>query len=364
MTPELLAVLVSAVSAWLVCALMLPVVRRHATRTVITSAVAPDRAGRTPVPLLGGVAVMAGAVVGIALALRLLAPGVPELLHAWQWITVCLCLSCVGLIDDVAPLRVLPRLAVELVLAVLLVLVIAPPAITGVGPVDLALTVTAFILLVNSVNIMDNSDLALTLPMIAIMATATLCLLAGAHVVSAIVAAATAGTLCAFVPWNAPPARLYLGDAGSLPVGAVLAGLSLVLLSEPPTATGSIATSSGLASLLVVAGLLLVPVIDTTVVAGSRIAHGRSVAAGGVDHVSHRLVRAFAGTGHGPARAAIVLASIASAAGMTSVALAWSLISPLTAASVLTTLGVGAVAWSWSQPHDASPVAVPELATS
>jgi UDP-GlcNAc:undecaprenyl-phosphate GlcNAc-1-phosphate transferase len=93
-------------------------------------------------------------------------------------------------------------------------------------------------------------------------------------------AAALAGMSLGFLRHNFPPARIFLGDAGSLTLGFLLAALGLKL--DLPVADVWVRVT--------VAFLILgVPVFDTALVVVSRRRAGRPVMVGGTDHTSHRL---------------------------------------------------------------------------
>ena len=87
-----------------------------------------------------------------------------------------------------------------------------------------------------------------------------------------------------FLIYNFNPAKIFMGDCGSLFMGFTLGGLSV--LSTNTTAEAS----HVLLSLLIPVGALVVPIFDTTLVSYQRASHGRSIAQGGRDHSSHRLV--------------------------------------------------------------------------
>jgi UDP-GlcNAc:undecaprenyl-phosphate GlcNAc-1-phosphate transferase len=89
-----------------------------------------------------------------------------------------------------------------------------------------------------------------------------------------------AGALLGFLYWNRSRARLFMGDSGSLFLGATLGGASLVPVFHAP---------SPIQPALVVVMVLLVPLFDTSFVLVLRRAAGRSATRGGTDHVSHRL---------------------------------------------------------------------------
>jgi UDP-GlcNAc:undecaprenyl-phosphate GlcNAc-1-phosphate transferase len=91
-----------------------------------------------------------------------------------------------------------------------------------------------------------------------------------------------AGALLGFLYWNRPTARLFMGDSGSLFIGAMLASTSLVPLFD-----SSVSLSN---PMVPVALILTVPLSDTAFVLVLRRLAGRSATKGGTDHVSHRLV--------------------------------------------------------------------------
>ncbi len=95
------------------------------------------------------------------------------------------------------------------------------------------------------------------------------------------VPAAFSGATLAFLRVNLPPARMFLGDAGSLTIGFA-AGLSTIALAN---------ANSGPRSVLVLVGPVAVAMFDTSLVVVSRLRAHRPVQVGGTDHFSHRLLR-------------------------------------------------------------------------
>jgi UDP-GlcNAc:undecaprenyl-phosphate GlcNAc-1-phosphate transferase len=92
----------------------------------------------------------------------------------------------------------------------------------------------------------------------------------------------TAGATLGFLVWNKSPAKIYMGDAGALFLGVLLA--TLTVRFEPNTQTQ-------IGSFLIPVLLLAVPILDTTVAVLSRIRRHLSPFQGGQDHLSHRLIR-------------------------------------------------------------------------
>jgi UDP-GlcNAc:undecaprenyl-phosphate GlcNAc-1-phosphate transferase len=113
--------------------------------------------------------------------------------------------------------------------------------------------------------------------------TCALPILSGDQFLIAALATVTAGATLGFLIWNKSPARIYMGDAGALFLGVLLATLTIRLNPDTQTQIGSYFTPIF---------LLAVPILDTSVAVLSRIKRHISPFQGGQDHLSHRLIRA------------------------------------------------------------------------
>jgi UDP-N-acetylmuramyl pentapeptide phosphotransferase/UDP-N-acetylglucosamine-1-phosphate transferase len=181
-----------------------------------------------PTPQGGGLAVIAATAFAVTFV-------APESSAAYAMVLAAtLCLALLGMIDDLRPIPVIPRLALQaLTIAFLLVMLPTQLRIVPVIPVWIERPLLALGLLwyVNLVNFMDGLDwmtVAEMLPMTA--ALATFGLMNEAPTAVLWIALALAGALLGFAPFNRPVARLFLGDVGSLPIG-LLTGWSLFELA-------------------------------------------------------------------------------------------------------------------------------------
>ena len=186
----------------------------------------------TPTPQGGGIAVMTATALATALAEFLGAPGpggaIPIVLAA------AFCLAAVGMVDDLRPIPVLPRLALQFA-AVVLLLATLPPQLRILEAVPLGLErgllMLGLLWFVNLVNFMDGLDwmtVAEMLPMT--LALTAFAWLGEAPADILPIALALAGALAGFAPFNRPVAQLFLGDVGSLPIG-LLTGWCLLELA-------------------------------------------------------------------------------------------------------------------------------------
>jgi UDP-N-acetylmuramyl pentapeptide phosphotransferase/UDP-N-acetylglucosamine-1-phosphate transferase len=187
----------------------------------------------TPTPQGGGIAVMAATAIAAALTGLLGAPypndAIPIVMAA------AFLLAAVGMIDDLRPIPVVPRLVSQLA-AVTLLFAILPAQIRILEAIPIALErallVLALLWFINLVNFMDGLDwmtVAEMLPMTAALAAFAFFGEAPSDVLP--IALALAGALLGFAPFNRPVARLFLGDVGSLPIG-LLTGWCLLELAS------------------------------------------------------------------------------------------------------------------------------------
>ena len=258
-------------------------VRRLAPRV---GAVVPPRADRwhsAPTPTMGGVAIFVG--VAVAFGVAALVPGFLGPVERWLPVAAAATgMFLVGVLDDRLQLSPVAKLVASLAIGAFLVSALVSSVPEPGVPVLLVLLATVwFAGLCHAVNLLDNMDgLAAG---VTLVAAAFLAGLFNADLGLPLVAflVATAGSLAGFLYWNRPKARLFMGDSGSLFLGAAVGGAALVPVLG---ATGGALLEP---SVLVVC-VLVVPLFDTGFVLILRRLAGRSATRGGTDHVSHRLV--------------------------------------------------------------------------
>jgi UDP-GlcNAc:undecaprenyl-phosphate GlcNAc-1-phosphate transferase len=257
-------------------------VRRYASAIGAVVPPRPDRWHRAPTPTMGGIAIAVAAVVGFAAILA--RPALVAAPMPWAAVLLAaLAMFVVGLFDDRLQLSPLAKLVASLVIGAFLVFALAGAQPDGAMPLGYTLVaIVWFAGLCHALNLLDNMDgLAAG---VALIAAAFLAYLLGDQLGRAMVVllVALSGALLGFWYWNRPTARLFMGDSGSLFIGAILAGASLV-----PVFHNRIALTSPALPVLLI---LVVPLFDTAFVLILRRLAGRRATKGGTDHVSHRLV--------------------------------------------------------------------------
>jgi UDP-GlcNAc:undecaprenyl-phosphate/decaprenyl-phosphate GlcNAc-1-phosphate transferase len=224
----------------------------------------PRKIHREAVPYLGGVAVLAGTTAGLVFfpsQLVLVAP-------------LMLVITALGLADDIWHASVLAKLVGETGVAIAGVKLGFSWHLTDSSALNGVLSVIWMVGLSNSFNLLDNMD-----GLSSTVAATSLVMVAALVPVSAPVAVPLAGAVVGFLIINRPPARMYLGDAGSLMIGFGVALASIAAANS----------RHGLHSVVLLACPVAVAIFDTSMVIVSRLLAGRPVQLGGKDHFSHRL---------------------------------------------------------------------------
>ena len=269
-----------------------------------------------PTPLLGGVAIYAAIWIALLLISRLelarqyiFLPDTTGELALIFLSTVVLIL--VGIFDDRTTGGIPPwaKLLGQLLAAAIVLAAGVRFQVFGLLPLDLILTLVWLVGISNAVNFLDNID-GLSAGATAI-AAAFFFLLASANgqYLVAIMALAVAGGCLGFLRYNFNPAVIFMGDAGTLFLGFLLAIIGAKLQLGP----------TGWWGLLAAVLILILPIFDTTFVTLNRLRTGRRVTQGGKDHTSHLLVRR--GLPH--RQAVLVLYTVALAGGGAALALTW-----------------------------------------
>lgn len=274
MNPFLPWILLALIAAYVITALLTPVVRRWAVQSGCVSRPQQDRWGRRVVPRLGGLPIGLAFIGAIAWA-SLQNP------QMWGLLAACLLTLLVGMVDDFRCVPPNVKLTFQ-VIAGCLVVSSGVQVDFGSSWLAIPLTIGWLVLVMNAFNLMDNMDgLSAGIGVIAAGFCTWHALGADNQADVAIASASLLGGTLGFLQYNLPPAKIFMGDTGSQILGLGLGALSLLQTWHQP---------ARLLGLLALPTLLLaVPIFDTLFVTVQRIAHGRHPFQGGTDHLSHRL---------------------------------------------------------------------------
>ncbi len=276
------------VATFAVVGVLTPIARKIAIRQEVFDA--PNVAHKThkePVPYLGGVAIILGIGL-VSIAAFIVRDGSSK--NFWLETSVmgpALILGIIGLWDDLRNLPPLPRFIAQTAAGIFTSVVLIAADTVGTPTssrfLDAVITTLWIVGICNSINFFDNVDGGAA-GTIAVSSTA-LAILAfnGDQYLITALATVTSGAMIGFLLWNKSPARIYMGDAGALFLGILIATLTIRLHPDAETKWTSFATP-----IL----LLAVPIMDTSVAVITRLRRKVSPFQGGRDHLSHRLVRA------------------------------------------------------------------------
>ena len=282
MNETIIIVLAGLVVAFGVSYAITPATAKLARRFNILDlpSISAHKAHSTPTPYLGGIAIYSGLLAGSALVIFIEgSPAGGSVRHYAVGIGLAMLLGAVGLLDDVRHLSPLVRFTAEVVMAIAAWELGFRVQAAAWGPLNLVLTVIWIVGIANAFNLLDNMDgLTAGLAGVGALSFAGLGLLGNLPVL-ALVSAALAGAAFGFLGHNRPPAKVFMGDGGSLFLGFLLALVGIKLKFN------NLITVTFLVP-VVVLGL---PIFDTTLVVLSRVRRGLSPFEGGRDHVSHRL---------------------------------------------------------------------------
>jgi len=244
------------------------------------------KAQKEPVPYLGGVAIAVG-IVAASYASLLAVDFSWETLKLASFVLIpAIAISAMGLWDDLKGLEPWPRLVAQTFTGIIVAVILTVTDTMGFAfsshILNYAITVLWIVGVCNSINFFDNHDGGAA----GTVAVITFFLFFIAYdrqqiLVSAL-AIVTAGATAGFLIWNRHPAKIYMGDAGSLFLGIII---SVLIIRLSPGVVPSYK------SLAIPLFLMATPILDTTVAVTSRIARGISPFQGGRDHLSHRLMR-------------------------------------------------------------------------
>jgi UDP-GlcNAc:undecaprenyl-phosphate GlcNAc-1-phosphate transferase len=284
----------------------------------------------TPTPRMGGVAMFGGVLVAMFLAANLpaLSRGFDYSNDIWAVLLAGGLIVAVGALDDRFELDSLTKLAGQVTAAGILVLFgvqwfvfwvpwggtedhVGQVMVLGSNQGQL-LTVLLVVAMINAMNFVDGLDgLASGIGLVSATATFVFCLgmldRQNGDVNAyppALIAAAIAGACLGFLPYNFQPAKIFMGDSGSMLIGLMLATASTSASGRMDyTAPNPTDTIALLSPLLVVAAVLFVPLLDLIMAVVRRTRAGKSPFHADKMHLHHRLLE----IGHSVRRAVLLI---------------------------------------------------------
>jgi UDP-GlcNAc:undecaprenyl-phosphate GlcNAc-1-phosphate transferase len=307
--------LLAFIAAFTASVISAPIVARLATMLGVVDA--PDAHRKLhdrPVPLTGGPTVLFSTIVGGAVTLwfypHLLRPTQGDFAFLICLFTAGAIIVLLGLLDDRFQIRGRQKLVGQFFAT--LVMLKAGITIQGIHVFgfdlqfgDLAPIITVFWLLgaINALNLIDGVDgLASTTGIVLSLSIACVAWIYGGRPDGMLVSLVLAGSLCGFLVYNFPPARMFLGDSGSMLIGLILGAVALKCSIKQYTA----------ATLIMPTAIWAIPIFDVSMAILRRKLTGRSIYATDRGHLHHCLQR----KGHNGAKLLLVVGSLCAITGL------------------------------------------------
>jgi UDP-GlcNAc:undecaprenyl-phosphate GlcNAc-1-phosphate transferase len=283
-----------------------PLVRRYVVRIGGIDRPSDRKVHPNPTPTMGGLAMYLGFLVGLGVSQILpfftaMNRGSAEPLAA---LVTCTAMVGLGVIDDKRGTSALAKVTAQIFIGGLLVLLGVQIAYfwqPGAGIVvvgsDLAvpLTIVWVLLVANAVNLVDGLD-GLAAGMVAIAATAFFTYMVRSDTLfgdassAALLSVITVGICVGFLPWNFYPAKIFMGDSGSMLLGMLLsiATISGAGRNPFPPSGGDLAAVAG--AILVPLLVLAIPFLDVALAVIRRTWRGQGIGHADKEHIHHRLM--------------------------------------------------------------------------
>ncbi len=276
------------VTSYALVSVLTPAMRKIAlSKDILDRPASTHKTHSQPIPYLGGIAIILGVVIITYGSLL-----ISDLFFKNFWLATSLlapavAMGLIGLWDDIKQLPPLPRFIGQTIAGVVVAVVLISSDNlgnpTGSTPLDVLISIVWVVGICNSINFFDNLDGGAS-GTSAITAIALIFIAVNnGQLLIASFSLVLAGSTLGFLIWNKSPARIYMGDAGALFLGVLLATLTIRLNPD---------TKSTFASFSIPVLLLAIPILDTSVAVISRLRRKISPFQGGRDHLSHRLIRA------------------------------------------------------------------------
>ena len=266
------------------------------------------------VPLTGGPTVLISGTLAIAVTLWWFPTLLLETMGDKQFL-ICLfaassLLVLVGLVDDRFGLRGRQKLLGQILAAMVMLpsgITLETASVLGMpihfGDLGTIVTVCWLVGAINALNLIDGVDgLASTTGIVLSLSIAAVAFALGGRPDALLVSLALAGALSGFLVYNFPPARMFLGDSGSMLIGLILGAVALKSSIKQYTAV----------ALIMPAAIWAIPIFDVLMAILRRKLTGRSIYTTDRGHLHHCLQR----KGHGKVRLLMVVGSLCALTGI------------------------------------------------
>lgn len=272
-----------------VALILTPIVRTIAIALGIVDKPGGRKVHRSNMPTMGGIAIAVAYFAGTLVAFHAVPGAMDRFSLKFAGFSVAAAMIVIlGIVDDIRPLRARPKLFVQIIAAAILVacgFVVEEFTIPFIGKVSLGFMGVIFTMIwivgiTNAINLLDGLD-GLAAGVSGIASFFIFLSAVDQHdYVVAFLAFALVGACAGFLPYNFYPARIFMGNPGSMFIGFVLAAISVVSFQKSRT----------IITLFVPVIALGVPIIDTTLAIVRRLAKKKHIFQADKEHIHHKLL--------------------------------------------------------------------------
>lgn len=286
--------------------LLTPLVRKIVVRVGAVDVPNDRKVHPTATPTMGGIAMYGGLLAGLLVSrflpfFKVMNLASPEPLAA---LVCCTLIVALGMVDDKRGISALTKFTGQIFVVGILILLGSQLLffwLPGLGIVVLAqdqavlLTLIWAVMVINAVNLVDGLD-GLAAGMVAIAAAAFFIYMVrepsqfGDASSAALLSAITVGICVGFLPWNFYPAKIFMGDSGSMLLGLLLAVATMAGVGRNPTkpSGGDLAATVG--AVVVPLLILFIPFLDVVLAVTRRTWRGQGIGHADKEHIHHRLL--------------------------------------------------------------------------
>jgi UDP-N-acetylmuramyl pentapeptide phosphotransferase/UDP-N-acetylglucosamine-1-phosphate transferase len=286
----MLSVLLTSLVSFAITFLVIPIIIRVANEKKLYDVPDARKVHSRHIASLGGVGIFLGFVLSVLLSANITSP------NFQYFIAGAIIMFFLGLKDDILVLSAKKKFLVQMAAAAVVIHFggIRIDSMHGLmninalpEPIGIALSYITIIMVINAFNLIDGVDgLAASLGMLTMTIFGTYFLMSG-HTEFAVMAFAMAGGLMAFLYFNYHPAKIFMGDSGSLLLGL----LNAIMVIKFITVADDVASPIPVASSVAIGiAILIVPLLDTIRVFSIRLAKGRSPFSPDRNHIHHLLL--------------------------------------------------------------------------
>lgn len=269
--------------------ILTPIIRKIALELGVVDKPGKRKVHRADMPTLGGIAIAVGFFAGTAVIFMAMPTAMEKFLLKFTGFAVAAAIIILlGIIDDLKPLKAKSKLFVQIIAALILIgcgFVVEKITTPFFGDVSLGYLGIIFSLLwivgiTNAINLLDGLDgLAAGVSGIAAFFISLAAIDQRDYIV-AFLAFALSGACAGFLPFNFHPARIFMGNSGSMFLGFVLASISIISFQKSKT----------LVTLFIPMIALGLPIIDTALAILRRIVKKKRIFQADKEHIHHKFL--------------------------------------------------------------------------